>query len=889
MLLRLEEIKDSNSVRRRGSAVLNKGAHNQIHNVSESEIFLRNVLEEYPSLPKKIQSAIDRFAARRDFENQEILKIQNMYNNKPDDNNIEEEALLDNAWDTIGYLNLKTGLDFKLTESEIITMEDKFEQYINVKKEACNLKTNFNENVLGLRLRKISLIHDYKQFKFDACMIQKEFNDSEITTPSNFPEVVMDESIDPSLIDPFEPIGHWDPTDLILKPGNSHELTHLEIIMQNMRKEQLKYRHMHLHETMLTKINMFDDDLMELDKMRKDVKLRIKFLDLLALTLEEELIILNDFDLVEDEYSHSVYIKTGLQNDKVNQIQSIREEIKYLNDIINTKTNMLIDIQHTFDMEIRNDGFAKHLKKIFKKKLKVPKLKSDDADDTLSSSSSDGSDESDPEFINESAESFTAMSRVVVFDERVLPSGCDPKLFNITLELRSKRYEIEQTIEDNKKKLDVLNTRLSLTYEEFDAIENELKQNINELEAYRIKKQLKLNDVKTTIVLNKSQMTKAKLLKSCILLYGNVMQDLTNRVMELKKEEKEIIYTLKNEKVVAKQFRTEITKMENILKSYKIAIKDEMIKKFKIETDWNFLDEMEMTIINYMIIKSKSKAKDTKERFVREIRLLENKISCQTELIIDLLKWNTFKIKTLKDVCGNINKIRQCLMEQKKIKIKLQKLTMESSFTIELNTIKRTYDTLLKRKQDISEKINMYKCKGKMFPPLVKQSHTKSIQSQPVNDRSLATPVTPQEGSEESWTINEEPLTYNMEFNVEPKKLTFSKQSLSRLTKQSSHFDSFENVDEGYKTKKWTTYYDDEVIPLTETVEDFAEYNDFSERAETQNSSSDDKVIPPTETVEDFAEYNDFSERAETQNSSSDDKESNGSHNNIHDDNKPKN
>eukprot|EP00102_Acyrthosiphon_pisum_P018899 XP_016656109.1 PREDICTED: centromere-associated protein E [Acyrthosiphon pisum] len=866
MLLRLEEIKDSNSVRRRGSAVLNKGAHNQIHNVSESEIFLRNVLEEYPSLPKKIQSAIDRFAARRDFENQEILKIQNMYNNKPDDNNIEEEALLDNAWDTIGYLNLKTGLDFKLTESEIITMEDKFEQYINVKKEACNLKTNFNENVLGLRLRKISLIHDYKQFKFDACMIQKEFNDSEITTPSNFPEVVMDESIDPSLIDPFEPIGHWDPTDLILKPGNSHELTHLEIIMQNMRKEQLKYRHMHLHETMLTKINMFDDDLMELDKMRKDVKLRIKFLDLLALTLEEELIILNDFDLVEDEYSHSVYIKTGLQNDKVNQIQSIREEIKYLNDIINTKTNMLIDIQHTFDMEIRNDGFAKHLKKIFKKKLKVPKLKSDDADDTLSSSSSDGSDESDPEFINESAESFTAMSRVVVFDERVLPSGCDPKLFNITLELRSKRYEIEQTIEDNKKKLDVLNTRLSLTYEEFDAIENELKQNINELEAYRIKKQLKLNDVKTTIVLNKSQMTKAKLLKSCILLYGNVMQDLTNRVMELKKEEKEIIYTLKNEKVVAKQFRTEITKMENILKN-----------------------EMEMTIINYMIIKSKSKAKDTKERFVREIRLLENKISCQTELIIDLLKWNTFKIKTLKDVCGNINKIRQCLMEQKKIKIKLQKLTMESSFTIELNTIKRTYDTLLKRKQDISEKINMYKCKGKMFPPLVKQSHTKSIQSQPVNDRSLATPVTPQEGSEESWTINEEPLTYNMEFNVEPKKLTFSKQSLSRLTKQSSHFDSFENVDEGYKTKKWTTYYDDEVIPLTETVEDFAEYNDFSERAETQNSSSDDKVIPPTETVEDFAEYNDFSERAETQNSSSDDKESNGSHNNIHDDNKPKN
>lgn len=58
------------------------------------------------------------------------------------------------------------------------------------------MKTTFNEKVLGLRLRKISLIHDYKQFKFDVCMIQNELNDPEIMTASNFPEVVLDEFID---------------------------------------------------------------------------------------------------------------------------------------------------------------------------------------------------------------------------------------------------------------------------------------------------------------------------------------------------------------------------------------------------------------------------------------------------------------------------------------------------------------------------------------------------------------------------------------------------------------------------------------------------------------------------------------------------------------------
>lgn len=118
-------------------------------------------------------------------------------------------------------------------------------------------------------------------------------------------------------------------------------------------------------------------------------------------------------------------------------------------------------------------------------------------------------------------------------------------------------------------------------------------------------------------------MTKANMLNSSILVYGNVMQVLTNRVTELKKEREEIIDTYKNEKLIAKQLRAEINVMEHILKKYKVAIRDEMIKKFKIETDWNFLDDMEMAIINYMIIQAKSHTEETKENFIKEIKLLK--------------------------------------------------------------------------------------------------------------------------------------------------------------------------------------------------------------------------------------------------------------------------
>jgi len=80
-----------------------------------------------------------------------------------------------------------------------------------------------------------------------------------------------------------------------------------------------------------------------------------------------------------------------------------------------------------------------------------------------------------------------AMNPVPVFDEKVLPIGCDPKLFNTTLELRSKKYEIEQTIEDNKRKLDTSSTHLTSTYVELDFIEDELKKIKNELEACQVR------------------------------------------------------------------------------------------------------------------------------------------------------------------------------------------------------------------------------------------------------------------------------------------------------------------------------------------------------------------------------------------------------------------
>jgi len=137
----------------------------------------------------------------------------------------------------------------------------------------------------------------------------------------------------PNLFDKFEPPNRHYSDPMYMSLNNLYNVeisktalyeeqpTSMGIAMQQLIRSQLKYRHDCLYESMITKINLFDDDILALDAERNDIRVRIKFLDLFALSLEDEMIILNDFDLLENEYLHVVHKKTMIQNEKVNQVK----------------------------------------------------------------------------------------------------------------------------------------------------------------------------------------------------------------------------------------------------------------------------------------------------------------------------------------------------------------------------------------------------------------------------------------------------------------------------------------------------------------------------------------------------------------------------------------
>lgn len=118
-------------------------------------------------------------------------------------------------------------------------------------------------------------------------------------------------------------------------------------------------------------------------------------------------------------------------------------------------------------------------------------------------------------------------------------------------------------------------------------------------------------------------MAKVKVLKNAILVNGHVMETLENRVSELKIEKKNIIYAHKDERLQAKKLHIEINKINDDVKRYKLAIKDEILKKCGMRKSWKFIDEMEVAIINYMIAQVPINEKEIREPFNKNIKLLK--------------------------------------------------------------------------------------------------------------------------------------------------------------------------------------------------------------------------------------------------------------------------
>lgn len=200
-------------------------------------------------------------------------------------------------------------------------------------------------------------------------------------------------------------------------------------------------------------IDAFDKALEQLFTESVNVVLKANVIDLHILSLHHELIILKEFESVENQLSTKV-------NQTLQHLIDMEQGIVDLQHLLEDHKTTVVDlqskekdIQDQFLTVVQNNKFFDFLRKIFRKKYKPPKVQTeglpncfcfvmivflfwfhvDSESESESSSSSEESEEEDTGSVD------SRDFGIIKLDENVCPKGCDPNIYKVTFELRAQR------------------------------------------------------------------------------------------------------------------------------------------------------------------------------------------------------------------------------------------------------------------------------------------------------------------------------------------------------------------------------------------------------------------------------------------------------------------
>mmetsp|Transcript_6562 Transcript_6562/g.12272 ORF Transcript_6562/g.12272 Transcript_6562/m.12272 type:complete len:401 (-) Transcript_6562:1722-2924(-) len=190
-------------------------------------------------------------------------------------------------------------------------------------------------------------------------------------------------------------------------------------------------------------------------------------------------------------------------------------------------------IRDDFTAAIANSNTQDALVRIFKKKIKRKKVKNEDEEDNSDEESDDESDDDDDDEEDE--------------EEEVCPIGCEPAVYQRVVELREKRMEQEDIVNDFQKSIEVLRKENEVLSKKEKTIDTQLRQVEKEIQVFQNEKQMKLNELETVVVLKLRQIqclagpdtNKMPLnMKNLVVFTNHGLKALHSRILDLFHEKK---------------------------------------------------------------------------------------------------------------------------------------------------------------------------------------------------------------------------------------------------------------------------------------------------------------------------------------------------------------
>ncbi|KAF6198565.1 hypothetical protein GE061_008313 [Apolygus lucorum] len=232
--------------------------------------------------------------------------------------------------------------------------------------------------------------------------------------------------------------------------------------LMKKRKERFWSSMITIRETLDKMITDFDSKFMPLILHRSSASLEINYLKAEYSSTLQEVDILYRYEILQTSASRYKFETLKMKHVFILRDNIRKKKLARFNEQMKECHRTIDDLNAKFMELVRDDKWAKHLNRTYKKKYKHPR-KDGSAATTVSSdsSSSDDDDDYDDEMDDDLDDSderspMAGAGVAYIYDETIIPPGCDEEKFRHTFKLRNQRHVEENRIAEIKREKEVI-------------------------------------------------------------------------------------------------------------------------------------------------------------------------------------------------------------------------------------------------------------------------------------------------------------------------------------------------------------------------------------------------------------------------------------------------
>ncbi|XP_037691493.1 cilia- and flagella-associated protein 44 isoform X2 [Choloepus didactylus] len=664
-----------------------------------SEIMVENQIEKTRKLILKAEKAQQKIQQRK-------KEWEELYKSKPADDfeDPKDVQAIKEAQLHMGDFNLKTATDYKIPEHMRINAAKKEEELGTLDTMVHGKKMHMNKCILALRDLKVAVIEEIQCLVQELKNIQSTLHKSKHIPIPQVPQILPEEDPEKRFHYDEETLlafkrremkrqdgksptmdqtgygttgggflisSHRRDGDLMTRDSVSRsskastysldiqKLTEFEkaeptdVELEIMKRDEIKHSYMQQYLTNRIKelIVTFDAELHLLRHQKLKLDTKMKLSDLHHLTLFQEMLLLKNFEKQENILQERVNSLDKEEQDmqwKINETLTEMEEKKNeVNKLQDQEKALYAGFQTALG---ENNKFANFLIKVLKKKIKRVKKKEVEGD---VDEDEDSDESSDDESSLESDEDESG-SEDEVFDDSICPTNCDPALFELALQLREKRLDIEESLVEEKKIIDNLKKEYDILSKKVKVVATNLNAAEEDLEAYQREKQQQLNELLVVMPLKLHQIEYVAFgeiptdLSGTLVFSNQFLGRLQERILQLQEENVQQQKLNKECRERRKQLVREKREMAKTIQKMEETVRQLMISKFGRVID---LEALQTLSVNTTLEELKIKKLRKELLNAKEMKMWEDKIAQVRWELMMKTKEHTKKLHQMNDLC----------------------------------------------------------------------------------------------------------------------------------------------------------------------------------------------------------------------------------------------